>query len=499
MKKDFSVLILIFVLILAIRLYDAFQTNEFSQGEDYYVLRQVNHIKETGKPIIQDDLSYEGRIHTEPFLFYYLIAFFALFIKVNVAAKLLINIFATSLIFATYLIAKKITKNSQAACITAFISGFIPIYIEKTINSLSVYSVMIPLMFLMVYFLLTVDDHPKKVNVFIITLIIALFTSASILLLIVGLLFYLVLIRIEKLKQSKAELELILFSTFFSVWFLLIFFKKAFLQHGIFIIWQNIPSPLIHSYFINVNILEAIYKIGIIPFIFGIYIVYSYLFKEKNRYLYLLTGFFLSTFLLLWFKLVELNLGLIILSIILTLLFSQYLKLFLIYIKKTKFAKFEKTFILTIIIIFILTSVIPSIIYANKSIKQSFTIKELQALTWLRDNTPENSTIATSLEEGFLVNTIADRKNMMDSNFLLINNIDQRYKDLTTIFTSPFETETIRLLTKYGASYVYFSNRTKNEFKVSTLDQLSKKCFDLLYRDEVYIYRLVCDLKQERK
>lgn len=151
-----------------------------------------------------------------------------------------------------------------------------------------------------------------------------------------------------------------------------------------------------------------------------------------------------------------------------------------------------------IILIFILTSIIPSIIYANKSVKNAFTPKEMDALQWLRENTMPNSTIATSLEEGFLINYIAKRKNIMDSDFLLMDNIDQRYKDLTTIFTSPFETESIRLMAKYEASYIYLSNRTKQEFKIDNLDQLGKKCFDLLYRDEIYIYRLVCDWNQER-
>ncbi len=498
MKKDFGILIIIFVLVLSIRLYMAFQTDQFSSGQDYFMVQQIEHIKETGMPLVQDELSYGGRFHSEPFLFYYIIAFFALFIKTTVATKLMVNLFATSLIFITYLIAKRITKSSRAAIITSFISGFIPIYVETTVNTLSSYSIIIPLMFLMVYFLLTVEDHPKKVNWFIITLILSLLISPSTILLILGLLFYLVLVRIESLKQSKAELELIVFSTFFSIWFLLILYKKAFLQHGLSIIWQNIPSQLIQEYFINFNILEAIYEIGIIPFIFGIYIVYSYIFKEKNRYIYLLIGFFLSTFILLWLKLIKLNLGFIILSIILTLLFSQYLKLFLIYLKKTRFIRYEKGFITVIILIFILTSIIPSIIYANKSVKNAFTPKEMDALQWLRENTMPNSTIATSLEEGFLINYIAKRKNIMDSDFLLMDNIDQRYKDLTTIFTSPFETESIRLMAKYEASYIYLSNRTKQEFKIDNLNQLGKKCFDLLYRDEIYIYRLVCDWNQER-
>jgi hypothetical protein len=175
----------------------------------------------------------------------------------------------------------------------------------------------------------------------------------------IGLFFYLFFIVIEGLEQDKAELEISLFSIFFVLWAQFLLYKKLFLFHGVGVIWQNIPRSLLSGHFASINAVEAIYMVGIIPLIYGTYIIFRYLFKEKRKDIYLLISFALSTGLLLWQRLIEFRVGLMFFGLILALLFSQYFKLFIHYLKQTRVSRFSYLFIVIFVIAFFITSVFP--------------------------------------------------------------------------------------------------------------------------------------------
>lgn len=70
MKKEILVLILIFLIVLGSRLFIAFQDSEFSDDKAYFTLRQIAHIKETGRLMDYDELSYGGKQQiNSPFFF----------------------------------------------------------------------------------------------------------------------------------------------------------------------------------------------------------------------------------------------------------------------------------------------------------------------------------------------------------------------------------------------------------------------------------------------
>ncbi len=64
-----------------------------------------------GKPIFEDALSYTGRNFIFSPVFHYIIAFFALFMPIAYAAKIIPNIFAAALVFIVFLLAKNLTRN----------------------------------------------------------------------------------------------------------------------------------------------------------------------------------------------------------------------------------------------------------------------------------------------------------------------------------------------------------------------------------------------------
>ncbi|MDO8740141.1 MAG: hypothetical protein Q7J54_01050 [Candidatus Woesearchaeota archaeon] len=496
-KKHVWVLIAIFIIILGIRLFFAFSTPHFSSSEAYFNLKEIEKIRQTWLPSFYDDLSFSGKTNVYLPTFHYIIAFFALVMPLTLAAKLIPNIAAASLVFVVFLLAKKFTKNNKVSLLTAFISGFIPIFFKQTINSISIYSFVIPLLFLAFYFFMQVTDNKKYLPHYLFLMVLLTFLYPTMLLFVFALVIYLIFMFIERMKLSRSELEISLFSLFFAFWFYFIFFKKALLMHGIMVVWQNIPMQILRDYFASVNILEAIYKIGIIPFICGIYVIYRYLFREKNRQIYLLTAFAISVSLLLWLRSIQLDIGLIFLSVTLLVLFSQFYRDFLDYIKKTKFAKYENYAFILIVLLLFLSSVLPSVSYAYSEIKNTPSADEINALLWLKSNTPESSVILASVNEGTMINAIAKRKNVVDTNFLMIENSAEIFDDVKNIFTANSEITALELLNKYNVNYIFFSEEAKKEFKIESLNFIEERCFELVYNNSVQVYRPLCAVEEK--
>ena len=266
LRKEYIILILIFLLTLSIRLYYTFQTPYFDK-EAYSIIREVDHIHNAVTPLFKDDLSYGGRSLIFPPYYYYILVFFKITFGSFLTFKLIPNIFASSLIFVVYILSFNITKDYKASLFTSFTSAFIPIFFGETINNASVYTLIIPLTFFTLFCFIKISENKKYIYIFITSLALLRLSHPSAVLLIVALIFYIIIVRIEKLKHTREELELIIFSTFILIWSLFIVFKKPLLVHGAYVIWQNIPRQVLSQYFSEFNILEAVYYIGIVPFI----------------------------------------------------------------------------------------------------------------------------------------------------------------------------------------------------------------------------------------
>lgn len=494
-RSHYALLIIIFLLALSTRIYFSFGTENYSSDKAYFMLRQIEHIQQTSKPLYDDDLSFSGRRIVFPPLFGYLLAFLGLVFSNDFTAKFFPNLFASLLVFFAYLIARKISKNSAVALLTAFISCFIPVFFQQTFNSISVYSVVVPLFFLLMYSFMNIKKQ-KWVYCYVITIVMLTLIHPSAILFIVGLWFYLLLTKLEKLKHTKAELEIVIFSSFFVLLSQFIMFKKIFLFHGPLVIWQNIPKELLSNYFAEISILHAIYYIGVIPVLCGVYVIYRYIFKQKSKHVYLLIAFIFSFALLLWMRLIEVNAGLVFLGVIMALLFSEFLGLFLAYAKKTRASRFVSLFWAGLFVLIIITSVVPSLSLAQKTLRTSVTEQEIDALNWLQQNTHEDAVIAATVDEGNLVTEVAQRKNIADSNFLLIRDAKQRVEDLKRIYTTFSLTEAVTLLNKYHAHYIYFSPKAKSAYGISELKYTDDNCFEEVYSRKVKIYKSLCRMEE---
>lgn len=485
-RYEHAVLVFIFLLVIAFRLFFALQTGEYSSSESYAVLRQVESIRTTGIPLYEDPLSYGGRTLTFLPLFHYLLAGLSAIFPEIIAFKVIPNILASTIVLITYLICRDFTKNREASLVAAFLSGFVPVYITETANSLSVYSIIVPLTFLLLYSfqLLHKDQHSVPLLLFCLSLL--AFLHANVFLVIMGLLFYLLLVKMEKLESSRAETEVVLFATVFVTWLNFIFSKKMLLAHGPAVVWQNIPPQLLYQFFTEFNLVEAVSLIGLLPFIFGLYAGYKHLMVERKRVVILYIGFALAVFSLLGMRLIPLSVGLIYLGITLVLLFGQCYKLMLVTISKSKFEPYGHWIRITLLGVILITGLLPSATYALEKLDQAPSREEMAAFTWLRTMTPEDAVVLSTLNEGHYITALAKRRNVMDNNFILIPDAAERLEDIDSIYTAHSQTEAIRLLDKYDANYVYIW-QARGEYGLVRLPTWDERCLVRVFPTEVYM------------
>ncbi|MBD3303959.1 hypothetical protein GF343_02350 [Candidatus Woesearchaeota archaeon] len=492
-KRAAVILLVLFAVVLAARLYFAFSIPYFSSDDSYFHLRQIEHIRDAGFPVFEDGLSFSGRTQIFSPVFHYFIAFFALFLPVILAAKLVTNIFAASLVFFVYLISKKLTNNSFVSFAAAFLSGFVPVFFANTVTQLSPVSIVIPLIFLLVYAFMNIKKKPW-LCCYLVLLVILTAMHPLILLFVLGLCIYLVFILIEKRKQKREELEISLFSVFFVLWAHFIMYKRLLVFHGPAVIWQNIPPEILSNYFAEASILGVIYNIGIMPFVLGLYVIYLFSFKKKDRQSYLIISFAAAAGLLLWLRLVNLDIGLMFFGIVLVILFAQWFNYFLDYVGRSRVSKFLYLSVALVFAGLIIFSVYPSVEMAERS-AQKISPEEISALEWISENTPRDAVIVAVPDEGNLINAVAERRNVVDSRFLLQSDAKQRFADVKRIYTAYLEIEVVSLLDKYGAGYIYFSDNARDLFGRQELGYVDQ-CFEKVYDKNIQVYqRKGCELK----
>ncbi len=142
------------------------------------------------------------------------------------------------------------------------------------------------------------------------------------------------------------------------------------------------------------------------------------------------------------------------------------------------------------------SSVLPSIIYARLSISESVSEAEMDALEWISKNTWTGTVVAGSLETGHLITSVAERRNIMDMNFLMQEDTEPRLRDLNTIYSTRFETDAVRLLNKYSAEYIILSRFEEMSYQEPLLYIEESSCFELVYDSDVRIYKSLCVIEE---
>jgi len=480
----------IFLAVLALRLLFAFLTPNLTY-ESYFHLRQVENILQVGTPAYQDALSYGGRALMFLPFFHYFMALFGLFLPLTLVAKLLPNLLISLLVPLVFLISERITKNETSSLLAALIAGLLPI-LYKT-NSFSPDVLFLPLMLLLIYFFLRIQEK-KFLWGYIILFPLLTLTSSATSLIIIGLGVYLLLYYLEERKIQQEETELMLFSLFSFIWIQLLFFKKLLLMGGMSFMWQNVPSAILENYFPQVSLFSALLLVSVVPFLSGIYVVYKSLFKIKNRNLILLISLAMATSALAWLRFVRFELSLSLFALILAILFASFYHNLQEYFSNLKWLKKTTLLLIITLTLLLITMFPPSLGVALQ--QQTPSDKEVQAFAWLANNTNSDEAIAASVQEGHLVTYYGKRANLMDDQFSLIPNIEKRYQDANDLYTTKFQTVALSITDKYKIKYIVLTPTAKSKFELNKLNYLTSDCFKKVYDDEVKIYLVKCELRE---
>lgn len=448
--------------------------------EAYFSLHYIEHIKENFLPMFSDDLSYGGRAIEEPFLFYYLLAFFSLLHSIFI--KIIPALLISSLVLITFFIARMFVSK-KLALIPALFAGFIPVIFK--INLISPNALAFPILFLLLYSFTKIEDSRFLYLFLVLSFVLPLISFLSIFF-IVAILLYMLIMGIERKKLSGLEREALLFSLFVNIFLTLFLFRNSLLAYGPSFIWQNVPSLVLADFFKEFALISTLGNIGIAALFLGA-TGFVFAFKEKNSLF--LASFLITSLIFLWFRLVPFSLGLIIFSLTLASLSSLCLKVLFPYMKQTKFSQYKNQILIGIFIIALLTSTLPAAIAAinfeSKVSKESF-----KALEFLSEE-GKTRTILAPYEYGHAI-TFLHNKNVADSLFLLAPSSEKRVKDLSLVYISQSETLVLEISQRYDADYIIFDDFIRKKYEIEELVYVvNKDCFSKIYdEDETKIYKV---------
>ncbi len=483
-------LFFIFLFVLSFRLYFVFQTPYFSDDSSYLTLRHIDHIREFKTPMLYDDLSYGGRSTLQLPLYPYIIALFSL---IPYGLKIVPAIFASSLVFIVYYIALKISGNKFDSLVAALMSAFVPVVISSTLNNLSVFSLALLLVFLMFYSFINLESKPYLYLFILLSFLIPLLSPIAVFVAISLIIFY-VLVLAEDIELSRLSKEAMVFSIFLALLIEFLFFKRALLALGFTFVWQNIPTDILVDYFRNLNLIDVILQMGLLPFILGILGFAFGFFRDKTISVFLFMSAAFSALILLVLKLVGFSSGLMFLSMALVIASSLVFSKFFKYLKLTKLSKFDYFFRVLLLLVVILTLIVPSFSVAQSVIQNTLSKEEFLVLESISDETEDGATVLSLFSEGHYITALGHRKNVIDADFLGAPSVDTRYQDVQEIYTSVSEVKALQLLDKYNVDYIYFTPGVRRFYNIQNLSYVEDdKCF-VEYRKsaEVYLYKVRC-------
>ncbi len=480
MKKSTKLLLAaLFLGSIAIRLFIAFQA-EGLEYEGYGVARQVESIRETGIALYNDELSYGGRDRVFSPVYYYLLAAFSFFMPLEIVLKTIPNILASLVIPVVFFLSMQVVKNEKVSLLAATFSGFIPGFFNNTINNASIYTAVIPLFFLTAHYFLLTNKDSKHAYKLIGCIILLTVLHPSSLVLALSLLIYIAFLKLQRFRESSREPEIVLFFLFLVFWLNAVLYKRALSTHGMEVLWQNIPGRIMEESYTQITLLGSIYSIGLLPLVLGLGAVYISFFEKKRKHVTLMASISLTVFILLWFRMVELTTGLILLGVSLAALSAYFMNYIYEYLKTVKIRHAHNIFLVAILGVAVI-GFLPNTFLAIQQAGSVPSEKDMDLYLWLRENTEENSTVLVLPEEGSAMSYYSNRKNVMDEDYLLVPNIDRRYSDVLSIYNERFLTSALQKLNYYNVQYIAITEYNHDTNNVSRLMFFDDNCVQRVY------------------
>jgi hypothetical protein len=495
--KECLIIACIVIGVFLLRMMFASTSSHFSYPA-YFQVRQTENILTDAIPISYDELSYGGRHLTINPIYSYILAIFSRVLGIENALKVIPNLFASLLVAVMFLISFEFTKSKAISVLTAFTAGFIPVFFAYTVNNVSIYTLMIPLSFLASYLFIKAHDSQKNRRMFFIVTMFMIFLHPSSWIWLFGFAVYFIICWVEHIKIANWVIESFIAIFFFALVWTTITFRKALSFHGISILWQNIPIAIRATSFTQFNFFMAISLVGIIPFAAAFWVMYKQGYKARNKKIIFMVAQMTSAFLLLWLTFVSFFVGLMFFAVSLLSLFPLFYKSFLEYVKKTKFANYDKFVWAGAILLLVLTSAVPSLVFTALEVRDGITSEMVDAAEFIKENTAPDATIISSLYDSQFIMSHSKRKTFMDDVFLLAPAPDVRFDAVENIYSTSFGTVVLGIIAEYELENVYIlhdSSRLEEYWNFELTFTKDRECFmPVFFADPITIYKVECEL-----
>jgi len=148
-----------------------------------------------------------------------------------------------------------------------------------------------------------------------------------------------------------------------------------------------------------------------------------------------------------------------------------------------------------LVIIFLGTNLIASLAAGFSKVNSLPTPTEETALVWISQRTSVNAVIFATLEEGPFVATESSRTAFIDSDFLLVPDVNRKFDDAVILWEGGLSNEASDRLNAYGITHLYISPayvRDFNKDAPSYLSSMPEGCISLVYNQSVKIYEWRC-------
>jgi hypothetical protein len=418
----------------------------------YSVVRGVEHIQQTGLSLTQDPLSVTGHQRVGSPLFAYLLA--GLTAITPAMYKVVPNLFMVLLLIPVYAITRRITQSTAWSFVAVVLAATGPFVFAAHLTEPSA----APFALFIFMTILSLLHDPDRWLSWLVSLTILLtFVHPLSFLLALALLTTLALLRLEGFGIDRRIGELLLFTLVLAAWFTVLVYKQALFADGIRIIWQNLPVTYASTAFGSVTFLSLIYGLGVIAFLFGILGSYHALFELRIRPAIIVLGALGATIVALLARVVELRLGLLLLTLLLAIMAVHGLRVSAQYASRMKATWLRYGFALFVLLLFLYTAIFPSLGNARVILEDSPSLEELAAYKAAADVIPSDAVVLTTLHEASAFQYAAGRTTLADNDFILVPNGDELSQDIDEVYTTRFTTGLLSKAAKLGFTHVLFS------------------------------------------
>ncbi|MBN1645751.1 hypothetical protein JW868_01795 [Candidatus Woesearchaeota archaeon] len=491
--KHVSLLVVLLLSVIVFFVHIKFSsTVEGYTYDSYKTFIDVEHIQKTGVPAFEDEFTVGSiRVFYQP-LFQYLLAGLTYVFSFDDVMYFLPSVIIALTFIILYSLLNSLVRSRPIAIVVALFTTFHPLWFVMFAKNLIPTLLFVPLLLLFIYVYVNIDEGKAWMFVVLLFLVLLMgLTSALSLILIPAILFYLFLMRLDSMVPEGWENEVGLFIIFFFVWFFFIVHKQALATSGLKIFWQNLPFVLLNQTFKTLSFAEVLATIGILPIALGLYSFYSILIDKKRKSHFILLGFFISIVLAIVFRVVPFFTGILSLAIVLLLLSPNSIYLMQTYVRKTRASYLSKAVVPLLVLIFLVTTIGNFVTTTESHVENIVSDSYIQDISRLKDE--GISVIIASPREGHVINFVAGKKNLLDTQFTNVPDAVARFEDIRFIYRSSLETSSVSRMHQYGADAIILSERSKQLFGISEpLFVHPDGCFKRVEGIDLEVYRLEC-------